>query len=94
MKNGRNVMNLLTTVTDLQEEPLPGIPLMEIAGDQRILVENHMGIMEYGTETIRIRVKYGQVCVQGTGLEICKMCKGQLVIRGRLDSVQLFRGCC
>ena len=94
MGNKRNFIERMVTAVDLQDEPLPGLPLVEIAGERRVLIENHRGVMEYGTQTIRVKVKYGQICVCGSGLELARMNRGQLVISGRVDAVQLIRGRC
>ena len=87
-------MERLRNAAALPDEPLPGLPLVEIAGQQRVLIENHRGVVEYGPQTIRVKVKFGQICISGTGLELARMTKGQLIISGRIDSVHLIRGCC
>ncbi|HIT33215.1 MAG TPA: sporulation protein [Candidatus Faecousia intestinigallinarum] len=92
MRRGRGLLQRITEGADLPGEPLPGLPLVEVAGDRRVLVENHGGVTEYGREQIRIQVRYGQVCVCGAGLELVMMTKEQLVICGRIESVHLIRG--
>lgn len=87
-------MERVTIAADLPDEPLPGLPLVEIAGHRRVLVENHRGIVEYGPQSICVKVKFGQICIRGTALELTKMTKGQLVISGCIESVHLVRGCC
>ena len=77
--------------TELEGEPLPGCPVVELAGDRRVLIERHKGVMEYGTERIRVQVSYGVICIEGCGLELIKMTPQQLVIGGRIDSVSLQR---
>ena len=79
---------------NLYGESLPGVPVVELAGDRRILIERHEGVMEYGPEQIRIRVKYGMLCISGCGLELRQMTRQQLVISGRIDCIQILRGCC
>jgi len=69
----------------------PGQPLAEIAGDRRVLIENHLGVAAYGTEKIIIKVRYGFLCVCGCQLELMHMTKEQLVICGRIDAVTLQR---
>ena len=83
----------LTQAMDLQEEPIPGTPLVEVLADRRVLIENHTGIREYGCERIRVQVSYGQICVIGKDLVLSKMIKGQLVISGAICEVHLLRGC-
>lgn len=48
----QKIINRISAVADLQDEPLPGLPLVEIAGDCRVLVERHMGVTEYGKERL------------------------------------------
>ncbi len=93
MGRKRSFVDRLAAVTDLQDEPIPGLPLVEIAGDRRVLIENHQGVTQYGRQSIQVRVKFGAVCICGAGLELARMTRGQLVISGRIDSVSLLRGC-
>ena len=70
---------------------LPGIPLVEISGDCRVLIEHHQGVVAYGCQEICVRVRYGVVSVCGCGLNLARMTKEQLVICGRIDSVRLIK---
>lgn len=88
----REILERLAKQTDLLGEPMPGVPLVEIGGDRRVLIENHGGVTEYGEKKICVRVKFGQLCISGCGLELARMTKEQLVISGRIDSVTLVRG--
>lgn len=76
---------------DLPGETLPGQVLVEIAGDDRVLVEHHRGIQEYSPEKIGICVRYGMVQVCGNGLTLQSMTKEQLIISGQIESVVLKR---
>ncbi len=67
------------------------LPLVEIAGEGRVLIEHHQGVTEYNTEKICVRVSYGSICVCGEKLTFARICRGQLVIRGRIESVTLLR---
>lgn len=91
MKGRGNWMQKLAEGMELPAESMPGLPLVEIAGDRRVLVENHGGVCQYGPEQICVRVKYGIVSVRGRGLEIAKLSREQLVISGRIDCVNLNR---
>ncbi len=91
MKEKRSILQRLADGADLPGEPLPGQPLVEIAGDRRVLVENHFGVKEYSRERIGVKVKYGILTVCGCGLELTRMTGEQLVISGRIDCVTLHR---
>lgn len=71
---------------------LTGMPLVEIAGERRVLIENHRGVTEYDADRICVLVKFGQICVCGEGLTLAQMTGACLVICGRIDSVTLLRG--
>lgn len=77
---------------DLLDEPIPLQPLIELCGDRRVLVENHGGILDYGSEMIVLQVRFGSIRIMGSGLKICRMQKKMLIISGRIDSVTLERG--
>lgn len=84
-------LELLADRAELETEPMPAQPIIELAGDRRVLVENHSGVRAYSSERILINVRFGMVCVCGCGLQLIRMTKEQLVIRGRIDSVSLQR---
>lgn len=91
MGRGSYFFERLTEESDLSVEPLPGQPIIELAGDHRVLVENHFGVKAYSREKIVVKVKFGLVHVCGCGLEMMRMTKDQLVIRGRIDGITLQR---
>lgn len=92
MRRGRDWMQRLTDGLELSGAPLPGISLVELSGDSRVLIENHFGVTQYGRERICVKVSYGCVVVCGCNLILSRMTPGQLVIRGRIESVTLHRG--
>ena len=83
----------LADSADLSSETLPYVPVVEIAGDQRVLIEHHSGLTEYCRERICVKVRYGVVCVYGGCLELTQMSKEQLIISGQIDGVQIHRRC-
>ena len=85
------IMDRIVTAADLQGEPLPGQPLVEIVGDRRVLIEHHYGVTQYGRCRISVRVKYGAVIIVGTQLELSRMTGQQLIVTGKIECVQLER---
>ena len=68
------------------------VPLVELMGDRRVLIEHHCGVSSYTGEEVTVRVAYGMIRIQGSGLCIARMCREQLVILGRIRSVALEKG--
>ena len=87
----RGLFQRLITAADMQDEPLPSVPIVEIAGDKRVLIEHHCGVLQYEPSCIRVKVKYGEISVEGNGLTLARMMKGQLVINGRIQCIKLER---
>lgn len=89
MAKGNNFF--VQMMEDSSMDAVAGKPIIEIAGDRRVLIENHQGVAAYGREKILVHVKFGSVCICGCNLEMLRMTKEQLVICGRIDSVALQR---
>lgn len=87
----KHIMERIAMTADLPDEPIPSVPLVEIAGDRRVLIEHHCGVTQYGRCRISVRVKYGSVVVIGTQLELTRMTLEQLIITGKIECVQLER---
>lgn len=87
-----NVRRLRIKEHAILGEPLPVIPLIEIAWNKRVLIENHLGIIRYGNEEINVKVRGGIICVLGSGLEIVCVAKEKIVICGHIDCVRLCDG--
>lgn len=92
MKQRKGLFQAIMTAADLPGEPVPGVPLLELAGDRRVLIENHLGVTAYCDTEICVKVKYGQICICGSDLELTCMTKERLIISGRIDGIQLFKG--
>ncbi len=89
MKNRENWMVRLADGMDLRDEPMPGRSIVELCGNDRVLIERHGGVVSYGMCEICVRVSYGVVQIHGCGLRLGKMTKEQLVICGRIDRISL-----
>lgn len=76
----------------LEPEGLRPRTLAELYGSERLLVEQHRGIVSYGSECIRIAAISGFLVVEGEGLRLCCMSRSQLVIRGKITEIRLEGG--
>lgn len=66
--------------------------LTELVGKQRMLVENHLGIIEYGETKIILRVDFGCLSIEGAMLQIVRMTDENLIITGQIDTLNLVEG--
>lgn len=77
----------------LDSEAFPLMPIVELAGCSRLLVESHQGVIQYSETQIGIKMRYGLLTVCGCRLTLEHMTKGKLIITGQIDSVTLTRRC-
>lgn len=86
----KNMIRQLAASADLPDTPIPTLPLVEIAGTGRVLIENHQGVTCYEPSMIQVKTRTGLICVEGESLELSCMTKGKLVILGQIRCVSLF----
>ncbi len=91
MKRKDSIFDGVFIKAGLPGEPCPGIPVIEILGEHRVLVENHFGVSAYNRCNIQILVKFGSVCVTGSGLCLSSMTKSQIIITGCITGVSLIK---
>lgn len=82
---GRNFFPQIHSCGELKKQPI-----VEIAGQNRVLVENHQGVLAYSQEEIGIKVSYGKIQITGNDLKLMQMSCDQLVVKGHIDSLKLF----
>ena len=91
MNRPERIARRLTDAADLAAEPLNRIPLVELLGEDRILIENHNGVCAYSDCQIGVKVGFGQVEITGSHLVIARMTAQQLIINGCIDRVELVK---
>lgn len=87
----RGFWERVIAAADLMTEVRPGVPLVELVGYDRLLIENHRSVLGYDCHEIRIRVKFGQILVCGTDMQLSCMSCDQLLITGQIESIRLLR---
>lgn len=70
-------------------DALAGLPRLELVGDGELRMENHKGILSYGTEEIHVSGGAFLVKISGQKLELRAMTGLELLITGRIEQIQL-----
>ena len=79
----RGIIELL----DLPAEAVENTSRITVLGQAHMLLENHTGIFEYGSERIRIAAGSKMICVSGGGLVLRELSAGQVYIGGMIEGV-------
>ena len=88
MKKARLAAESIADRLDLPQDALLGSGKLTVAAGRQVFIENHCGILEYGTERICVAFDRGRVVINGAGLELVAMSGKELIIRGRLQSLE------
>ena len=84
-----SVLERTAQVFDLPGDLVAGLPRMELVGDRELRMENHRGILAYGSEELHISGGKLILKVRGEGLELRSMNAGELLITGQIRAVEL-----
>ena len=89
MGAGRNWGEEIAERFDLPPETLAQVPRVTLSGNRRVVVENHRGLLEYGEDTVEVAGGRIRVRIHGTELQLRAMDRNDLVITGRILSVEV-----
>lgn len=71
----------------LSEDMVFSAAKLTVIAGKKILIENHKGIIEYGTEHIVVSTERGKIALNGSNFTLDAMNNNELLICGRLQCV-------
>ncbi len=74
---------------DLPADAVAGLPRLELVGDKELRVENHRGILAYGTEEIHVSGGAFLIRITGQELKLRAMTGLELLITGKIQLIAL-----
>lgn len=83
------VRGRLPELLDLPDQTLPGIPIIEIYGDRRVLIEGRCTVVQYMQTSIIIRNSCGRVCICGQCLKMVELSKDKMIITGCIEGISI-----
>lgn len=83
------ILEKTAEVFDLPGDLVAGLPRVELMGNREVRMENHRGILAYGTEEIHVSGGKLILKVRGEGLELRSMNAGELLITGIIHGVDV-----
>ena len=76
-------------IFDLPADVIAGVPKIELVGDGEFRMENHKGILSCGGDEIHISGGICLVKVSGEALEVRAMTGFEVLVTGKIRSVEL-----
>lgn len=92
MKLYDKIRGKIPELLDLPDQTISGVPIIEIYGDRRVLVEGRCTVVQYGSNCIKLRNACGTVCVHGCGLMMVELSQYQMIITGKVENISIARG--
>jgi len=83
------ILERTAAALDLPADVVAGLPRIELTGNREVRMENHRGILAYGTEEIHVSGGRVIIKVRGTDLELRAMNGSELLITGTILGVEL-----
>ncbi len=74
---------------DLPGDLVAGLPRLDLTGDRELRMENHKGILAYGSEEIHISGGKLIFKVRGQKLELRSMNASELLITGEIQGIDI-----
>lgn len=85
-KKGKNVQDKFGQFLEMPKDIVYDLPKITLIGNIQIYVENHKGIIEYGPNSIRISVSFGELQICGEKLAIRNITQDEIHIDGSIYS--------
>ena len=73
---------------DIPSDVFGGNPRVTITGSTHVLVDNHKGLLDYGTEEITVAGKHMAIKIVGANLELRAMNTESLLVTGDIFRVE------
>ena len=73
---------------ELPKEAFCSLPFLTMTGRNELMIENYRGLMEYGTEEVRLSTAEGILRITGRGLTLKTLDREAVRIEGHILSVE------
>lgn len=88
-KRRPGILEKTAQVFDLPADVVAGLPRLELVGDRELRMENHRGILVYGTQEIHVSGGVFGVKICGQDLELRTMNALELLITGYITDIHI-----
>ena len=88
LRKHKKLLYDLSERLDLPEEAVAAAAKLTVTAGKRALIENHRGILEYGSERIVVGTDTGRLVLSGSALALKGMDRHELLIGGNLQHAE------
>jgi len=88
-KQHKHVIQKMLDAAEIPAAILPGSTNIELTGNSAVTVENCKGIVDYDACYIRLSAGRYPITVYGEGLMLANLSDSALMIKGKINSIEL-----
>lgn len=74
-------------ILEIPEDTLLNLPKITMMGNTQVLIENHMGVIEYTPQKLRIGVSFGEIEITGRDFFLKNILSDELSLQGQIQSI-------
>jgi len=90
-KMGKKLQGYMAEFFELPRDIVLDLSRLTLIGDRQLHLENHKGIVEYGSEGIKVMTSSGLLFIRGQGLVLRHLYAAELCVEGEIQALELSR---
>lgn len=87
-KKIENIKSNVSEILELPKDIILDLPKITLIGNLQLYIENHKGIIEYGSLRIRVNTNAGILRIIGKNMTIKSIVTEEVVIVGEIHSIE------
>ncbi|SCG83615.1 putative protein yqfC [Proteiniborus sp. DW1] len=87
-KKINEIKSNLSDILELPKDIMLDLPKVTLVGNLQLYIENHKGIIEYGSLRIRVNTNTGILRILGKNMVIKNIVAEEIIIIGEIESVE------
>lgn len=84
-----NFKERFADIAELPKDVVMDAPRVTIIGNIQINIENHRGLIEYGSDMVRVNTGIGIYKITGHNLVIKSIAMEEIAITGQIDNIDI-----
>lgn len=88
-KKGKRIEGYLADFFELPRDIVMDLSRLTLIGDRQLHLENHKGIVEYGSCRIKVKTGSGLLIIRGEGLVIRNLYAAELYVEGDIQTLEI-----
>ncbi|NLG86210.1 MAG: sporulation protein YqfC [Firmicutes bacterium] len=89
MQRGVRFGKKVAEFLEIPQDIVLDLSRITLVGNIEVTLENHRGIIEYSSDRLRLALPQGELIISGEELILVSLAQEEIVIRGRIKSLEL-----